>query len=571
MQTKPILLPDPIPAQDINFQVDGGLLRDILRRKALTLALVGLTVGGGYALRALYSAPQQYLGECSIALQQSGPAGLPTGLSALLGGGGGGSHKYMGLLASRMMAEKVEQRVHLQQRLHLGSPQEAVGLLRGGLKPDDTTFDGLLIIHFVMDAPPIKAHDAQKAEQVRLVVADVANEYANQLSDFYSESNSEGSNALLKIAENERQEARANYQRATNRLRDFVASWKKMPVANTPVGGNMESNSPADLLSLYSQIDALDAEMRSARVAQDTSTKLRTEQIKNLSILPAEDSLLNNARSRVTEAELNFKRVSDVYGPSKREYSEAEDSLRHAKDELAQQLKGIQKLQTSDQVELRKQLAVQKDRRDSLAKRIASAENSLFSRRDLAWRLEQLRTDQGIAQGRMQQAEVKAVDVRLSTLTGKSKISILDKALPPDTNMAGNASPTRASILIGLLAMCAVTALEYMRAIRRRSLNAFQFALTNAGLMSNGLPHPINVATANGNGAHVIHNTHSIDEDSLSSEPQNGNGSNGSHTNGSNSNGNKANTGNASGGSNGNGGNGKNGGKTAYAKSARRR
>ena len=543
METKPILLPE----QDLNFHIDFPLLRDILRLKAATLALVGLVVGGGYALRQLYAAPQQFTSECSIAMQQSGPVGMPSGLSALLGGGGGGSHKYMGLLASRMMAEKVERRLDLAKRLHLSSRQEAVSLLRAGMKPDDSSFEGLLIIHFVMDAPPVKAPDPQhKAEKIRLLVAEVANEYADELADFYSESNSEGANALLKIVQNERRDARENYQRATTRLRNFVFSWKDKPVTSTPVGNNIESNGPDYLFSLYNQIDQLDADMRATLVAQEASKKINTEQVKNIPILPAEDRLLNSARARLTAAESNFKRVDEAYNSESRVYKDAEDNVRHAKEELAQQLKGIQKLQTTDQMDTRKQLEIQKDRRASLVKLANKAETNLFSRRDLAWRMEQLRTDQGIAQGRMQAAEVKAVDVRLSTLTGKSKISVLDPALPPDTNMSGNSSPARASILMALVAMALMTAFEYMRGLRRQSLNAYQFALSTGGYGGSGMTngaHSNGNGNGNGNGSHpagngngaaspaVAEDTHSTNGNGNgNSSNGNGNGNNGAKT-----------------------------------------
>lgn len=565
METKPILLPE----QDLNFHIDFPLLRSVLRRKVVALALAGLVVGGGFALRQLYIAPQQFSGECSVAMQQSGPIGIPSGLSALLGGGGGGSHKYMGLLASRMMAEKVERRLDLAQRLHLRSRQEAVNLLRAGLKPDDSSFESLLIIRFIMEAPPIQAADPQhKAEQVRLLVADVANEYADQLSEFYSDSNSEGANALLKIVQNERRDARENYQRATSRLRDFVASWKDKPVTGTPVGNTIEANGPDYLFSLYNQIDQIDADMRATLVAQEASKKIHAEQVKNIPILPAEDSLLNSARNRVLAAESNFKRVNDAYNPEARQYKEAEDNLRHAREDLAQQMKGVQKLQTSDQMDTRKQLEVQKDRRASLVKLASKAENNLFSRRDLAWRMEQLRTDQSIAQQRMQAAEVKAVDVRLSTLTGKSKISVLDEALPPDTNMQGNSSPMRTSILIGLLAMILMTALEYTRALRRQSLNAYQFALSTVGLAGNGITN--GMAHSNGNG-----NGHSIAGNGNGAAP-NGSGTatngNGAHSSAATDedpspNGNGSNGGNSA---NGNG-NGKNGAKTSDTKVSRRR
>ncbi len=548
METKPILLPE----QDLNFHIDFPLLRDILRRKAATLALVGLVVGGGYALRQLYSAPQQFMSECSVAMQQSGPVGIPSGLSALLGGAGGGSHKYMGLLASRMMAEKVERRLDLAQRLRLSSRKEAVNLLRNGMKPDDSSFEGLLIIHFVMEAPPVKAPGSErKAEQVRQLVAEVANEYADELADFYSESNSEGANALLKIVQNERRDARENYQRATTRLRNFVFSWKDKPVTSTPVGNNIESNGPDYLFSLYNQIDQIDADMRATLVAQEASKKLHAEQVKNIPILPAEDSLLNSARSRLSAAESNFKRVSDAYNPEARAYQEAEDNVRHAKEDLAQQLKGIQKLQTTDQMDTRKQLDVQKDRRASLVKLATKAESNLFSRRDLAWRMEQLRTDQGIAQQRMQAAEVKAVDVRLSTLTGKSKISILDDALPPDTNMQGNSSPARASILIALFAMALVTAFEYMRGLRRQSLNAYQFALSTGGYGGNGMTNGAHSnGNGNGNGHHAAENGNGATAQNVPEETHSTNG---------NGNGNGSN------------GNGKNGVKTPDAKVTRRR
>ena len=86
-------------------------------------------------------------------------------------------------------------------------------------------------------------------------------------------------------------------------------------------------------------------------------------------------------------------------------------------------------------------------------------------------------------------------------------MSVLDKALPPDTNTQGNASPTRMSIIIALLAMMMATAVEYMRAMRRQSLNAYQFALSTAGLMNNGNNGlPLKNGNGNGSGLHTYVN-----------------------------------------------------------------
>ena len=153
METKPILLPE----QDINFQINSSLLRSVLWRRGLVIALAGLVVGGAYSYRQLYTAPQQYMAECSVVMQTNNSPGIPTGLSALLGGGGGGSHKYMGLLASRMMADKVEHRLNFTEKMHLGDKRNAVNILRSGLKADDSSFEGLLLLRFTMEAPPVKA------------------------------------------------------------------------------------------------------------------------------------------------------------------------------------------------------------------------------------------------------------------------------------------------------------------------------------------------------------------------------------------------------------------------------
>lgn len=463
--------------EDLPISIDTGLLRDVIRRKAARIALTGGVVLGAFLVQQLVLSPQKFQAEVSIVMQQSSSTG---GLSALLGGGGSGpSHKYMGLLHSRFLADKVESQANLKALYGLKTHEEAAGRLSEGIKPEDDAVNGLLMVRLTLPAPPVMGHDpGGQRDKVRHKVAECANLYAQALSHYYEVSSSDRDNVLLIAADRERREARAEYQNATRSILTFVGGLDRVAQRNIPSGPSIEASSGAssDAVQLYQEQARTEADIRSTEATQEAQTRLTQEQLKHLETLPTEDYLLQEARSTVHKAELRLKRAQDNFGPDYPDVRDAQDSLRAARQAEAQQKQGIQEARTSDQVDLTKKLESLRARLDNINGNIAKLESGFSTKRGLASQMEILRNEQVLALKRLEQAEIKAVEVRLSAVSGKSMITVVDEAQPPAVGSPAKTRTAIVGVVLAALAMMVAAVWEYLKQIRRRSLAAVQFA-----------------------------------------------------------------------------------------------
>ena len=455
------------PAQDIAIPIDISILRDVARYRAGRLLFVGSLVFGAFTIWQLLLTPQTYKSEISVAMQQSGSA--LGGLGSLLGSAGP-SKKYIGLLRSRTLAENVERHVNLQKLYQLKTHQEALARLMEGIKPEDSATDGLLMIRLTLPAPAALARDPEnQREKVRLAVAECTNLYAKSLIDYYESSNTERDNVLLKAAETEMHRARVDYEEANNHIKAFVSGLDHMPVRVAPTGASDTGGASQDMIMLYEDQDRVDADIRSAEAVQQTQRRLTADQLQHLKSLPAEDILLNDARNAQKIAERNLKKKLDIYGPDNPQVKDAQDNMLRANEELERQQQGIKELRTTDQVELEKKLDGLRAKRETIVTRISTLEGGLSTKRGLTNRLELLRNEQMIALKRLQEAVVRSVEVRLSAVSGKSMISIVDYALPP---LQGSPAKSRTLLLAALLAvfgMAVLAVFEYLRLAKRRA------------------------------------------------------------------------------------------------------
>ena len=484
-----------LPEEDPAIRIDTGLLRDVLRRRAARILLVGSAALGAFMVQQLVISPQTFKAEASIVMQQSGSTG---GLGALLGGGGGASHKYMGLLHSRALADKVESQANLKEVYGLKSHADAAARLMDGIKPEDDAVNGLLLVRLTLPAPPILGRDPTgQREKVRLKVAECANLYAQVLGQYYEVSNSDRDNVLLIAADRERREARAAYDNATRRILTFVGGLDRVPQRNVPSGATLESGSGAssEAVQLYQEQARVEADIRSAEATQQAQTRLTQEQLKHLETLPTEDYLLNEARNTLHRAEGRLKRALENYGPDNPEVRDAQDNLKAAQQEEARQATGIQEARTTDQVDLTKKLEGLRAKQENIAGQIVKLESGFSTKRGLASKMELLRNEQTLALERLKQAEVKAVEVRLSAVSGKSMITVVDEALPPSVGSPTKTRSALLGVLLALFAMALTTIWEYFKQARQRSFAALQFAAAH-DIAANQIPRKNGSETA---------------------------------------------------------------------------
>lgn len=455
-------------APDIPINIDTNILRDVIRRRGFRLLLLGSLVFGAFTIWQLLLSPQTYKGEVSIAIQQSGSA--LGGLGSLLGNAGP-SKKYIGLLRSRALAESVERHANLQGLYHLKTHHEALTTLMDGIKPEDNAADGLLMIRLSLPAPPALAHDPEnQREKVRLATADCTNLYAKSLIDYYDTSNTERDNVLLKAAAAEMHLARVDYEEANNHIRAFVSGLDRVSPHVAPTGSASDTGGASqDMMMLYEEQDRVNADIRSAEAVQQTQQRLTAEQLKHLQSLPAEDILLNDARNAQKIADRNLKKRQDIYAPDSPQVKDAKENLLRANEELERQQQGIKELRTTDQVEIEKKLQGLRAKREAIMARISNLEGGLSTKRGLTTRLELLRNEQMIALKRLQEAVVRSVEVRLSAVSGKSMISIVDYALPPLQGAPGRWRTLLLASLLTVFAMLLGTVFEYVNYARRHA------------------------------------------------------------------------------------------------------
>ena len=483
MENQPLL-----PDQEIPITLDTRMLRDIVRRKAGRLALIGGGVCGLFMAQQLLLSPQAFKAEVSIAIQQPS-GGVGGGLGALLGGGGAASKKYIGLLRSRNLADIVERQANLQSFYHFKTHREALNLLMENMKPEDNVAEGLLMARLTLPAPPALAPDPEEQRaKVKPLVAKCANMYVKALQDYYEQSSSERDNVIQQNVIAETQRVQADYREATDRIRAFVSGLDRVPAMSAPSGGmNPEMGGASQNMAvLYQDQDKVEADIRAAEAIEQAQRRLTADQLQNLSSLPAEDILLQEARAAQHSAERALKRKQDLYGPDYPQVRDAKDNLRRANEELERQKEGIQELRTTDQVDLTKRLEGLRAKRKTIADRIARMEGSVSTKRGLTSQLEFLRNEQAVALKEREAAEAKAVEIRMSAVSGRSIISIVDYAIPPLQGSPGKLRTLLLGLLLGGLAMGMTAVVEYLRLARSRALEALHFALS----MQHATPEP---------------------------------------------------------------------------------
>ncbi len=212
--------------------IDGPLLARIFKRQIRTWLWLGPLVACLLLLLALCLVPSSYTANVSVAIQQpSLPGG---GLNSLLTGGSGQGKVYLGFLKSRQAAQYVEDRVHLQPLYFPGPPSEknkrkTLELLMKSIKPEDTGTDGLVYINLTLPAPPrFSFGRSPSSQQVKMVVAQAANDYAQALRNYYTNSDTDQGSVLLRGAATEERNKRADYEAALSRMLTFNRNLRRV-------------------------------------------------------------------------------------------------------------------------------------------------------------------------------------------------------------------------------------------------------------------------------------------------------------------------------------------------------
>lgn len=462
--------------------IDGSLLARAFRRQIRGWLWKGPLVFLALLLLALALVPRSYTASVSVAMQQSTP---PVGLAGLLGGAGGSGNKhYIGVLKSRWIALQVERSVHLQQiygAKMLPTETAAAALLAKGVKPGDDP-DGLLYIGVTLPGSPrLDLTHGPRTERVEDAAAQAANAYAVALKNYFVTSDNDQGTVLLRGAEAQVRQARADYDRAQNQLRDFGRAVARANPRSegagarvrvgpggdaAPSAGSDAAAASSGLGALYAESDRVQADLRAAQAARLTRESRIAKQLNNLSRLPTDDPQLSDIRTRVASDEIAFNTASRLYGPENTAVIQAQTRLQSDQEQLDLQAQGVRERLTTPDIASDQQIKALYARQATLLSQIGRAERRLGVSRNLSFELGRLQAELGFQAEILRTTYAQAKSIQMNNASAQSRMTIIDSALPPAAGEPGTTRLALLCLLPVLLAFLVSVVLDYLAGAR---------------------------------------------------------------------------------------------------------
>jgi len=475
--------------------VDGARLRRAFRRQGrIWLWLGPLSVAAAVLLLGSIT-PRTYTAATSVALQQSSGVSSPL---ALLAGGGGSTKRYLGVLKSRALAQTVERHVHLRQLYGtkmFGTEDAAVDFLAKSVKPDDNATDGLLYIAVALPASPrLTPHPSPSVPQVEAAAADAANDYAGALKEYYATSDTDQGAVLLRGADREVRQARANYDDAVARSLEFTRGLSRvdprsapLPApasgsdaassgsssdssSGTPRGGTDAETAAAGLGQLYTALNQVQADLRAAQAVRAAGQQGIGKQLGNLSAVPTDDPLLASAHSRVTQDQLAYNTASRLYGPENPAVIQAQARLTVDQADLDRQVQGVRRGLTTPNIRSNEEITGLLAREAKLTQQIALAERHLGVSRRLSGEAGQLQAEVGIQLDLLKTTLSEAEKIKLDNASSLSRMTVIDAAVPPKSGEPGLSKLAALCVALAFLAFLMSMLWEYFRTASKINL-----------------------------------------------------------------------------------------------------
>ena len=496
--------------------VDGARLRQAFRRQGRLWRWLGPVLVAVLLLLLAALVPRSYTATTSVALEQTSGGG--SALALLAGAGGGPSKRYLGILKSRSLAETVERHVQLR-RLYgaktYRTEEDAVDFLAKTVKPDDSATDGLLYVAVTLPGPPkLALHPAPSASQVEAASAAAANAYALALKEYYATSDTDQGSVLLRGADKEVRQARANYENALAQTQDFTRSLSRVDPRSAPVpasasalgaaassgmassGTTDAATSASGLAGLYAALNQVQAELRATQAVRATGQQLVGQQLRDLSNVPTDDPLLADARSRVTQDQSVYDTASRLYGPENPQVVQAQARLDVDQAELNRQIQGVKRSLTTPDIRSAEEIKGLDARQAALTRQIAQAERHLGVSRQLSGEAGRLEAEVGIQLDVLKTTLSEAAKIRLDNASSLNRMTVVDAAVPPKNGEPGLAKLGLVCLLLVVLAFAAAVVADYVRAPPNKSVES----RTTAEFPRNG---------ANGSGTATVGNLES--------------------------------------------------------------
>jgi uncharacterized protein involved in exopolysaccharide biosynthesis len=449
------------------LKIDYGLFGAILRRRFRSLLILAVIVfltgvGGG-----LFLLPQTFMAEVSLSIQHPTPLG--GGLANLIGLGPTQT-KYIGIIRSRRLATIVEDKVHLQQLYGLEKRRDAIRLMMNSVQPDENAVDGLLYVRVRLKGPPRLSMDPRGLRpKVKQAVADIANEYAAALKQYYTEVDNDRDAVLLRTVDEQLRDALKQYNTAWANLRQFVSKQPAdVPLDEAGIGRSGPGTAMEIINELMSTLARIDADVQATVKSRQALEAKRAELLKHIEQVPSDDAFLKEARENYLSELRNLKNLAVTFAPDHPRVVEARERVKIAKERLEQEQEGVRKGQTSDTARASAELESLTARREVLKQQLEKALGRILTNRSQALEYIRLRKALDVSFDLLKTAITQAISVRSQTASTESRVLVVDSGIPPEYGSPGILMICVLSLFGAIVVPFALISPEYLMRLRLR-------------------------------------------------------------------------------------------------------
>ncbi len=475
--------------QEDEITINGRLLLDILRRRWPIWTFLGLASLGLLVFLELLLVPQTYTSSVSVAMQQSAGASSPLAMLA----GSSDSKRYIGVLKSRRSADEVlhllavdpKHPVDLPRLCHCATRADAETLLMNTVKPEENA-DGLLYINVTLVGPPrLAPQTAARRQQIKDAAAQTANAYATTLRDYYVNTDNDRDTALLRGANDQVREYRAEYDAAVDNALEFsrglrgalptpgtssVRSSESLgdaPGTGAGVTGGVGGTSGAAVGSLYDQLARVQQDIRAGEAAEQASQQARLRQLQGLGGLSSEDPLLTQARDQVSRDQADLAAANRLYGPDNPRLLAAQSKLQVDQAALARQVAGAKQRLATPEVRTDADLKALYARQGVLLQQVARARSQQKVSNRLSGEYDRLKAEVSLQLAVLQEAMTDAAKVRASTVSSQSRMTVIDPAIPAKFSQPRTLIMVAQGLFLVLLGILVALVREYLKRARQ--------------------------------------------------------------------------------------------------------
>ncbi len=376
---------------------------------------------------------QKYSATATMSMESSEPGPSSSPLAILTGASS--DSKVIGLLESRRLALMVAKRVPIQRAYGLPNELAAAGMLTKGIKAEVNSSTGLLEVTITLPGPPLLAPGTGvRKKQICDLTAACANAYSKALGDYYSQYDNTRDSVIQRSAKHELALARRDYDTASNNVLDFLNSLKTYDPRTSP-----DTSTAANLAQFYQEAASTDASLQAALAAQSDKASGIHRQLTDINHLPLEDPFLQAERERLSQAQLQYHELTQVEMLANQNplVVRAAARLAAAQAALDRQETAYRQYYTTDSVTMSANIASLRAKLTAITNAIRASAKRLPAQRDLAYQMDQLKGEQQLQFGRLKETLTRYVDVKLSTVSGRSRVTVVDTALAPQSGAPG--------------------------------------------------------------------------------------------------------------------------------------